>query len=508
MKIRLIAVFFLLLNTVLAFAQDERPNIIFILSDDLGYGDVSSINENSKILTPNIDRLAQSGITFTDAHTSSSVCTPSRYGILTGRYNWRSILKKGVLGFYGKSIIESERTTMASMLKDKGYATACIGKWHLGFEWATTDGQTPQDKADRNNLDYSAKLKGGPTDLGFDYYFGVDAPNYPPYAYIHNDKIVGKPNEYFTFEKELDSRPGTGVKGWKQVDVMPTLQKKTIDYIAKAARKRKPFFMYLPLTGPHTPVVPTEEFLGQSGLNIYADFVMQVDAYVGNILDALEQNGLAENTLVVFTSDNGCSPHADFEELARLGHDPSYIFRGTKADIYEGGHRVACFLRWPEKIKQPQIIDEPISMVDFMATFASIVQYTFKDDEAEDSFDLSGLLFKQPKPSPKRESLVMHSINGSFSIRKGHWKLEMCPGSGGWSFPRPGKQTEDLARIQLYDLREDIAETQNVASVHPEVVEALRSELKKIVGNGRSTPGKAQENDGTFIAERMQWMAP
>ena len=498
----------LILFSTSAIAQNQKPNIVFILTDDLGYGDIAALNEQGKIKTPNINRIAKAGVTFTDAHSSSAVCTPSRYGILTGRYNWRSTLKSGVLGFYGKPIIPTSRTTMASMLREKGYQTACIGKWHLGLNWTTKDGQKPVDNGKANNLDYAQKLTGGPTDLGFDYYFGVDAPNYPPYAFIQNNEILGNPNEYYTFDKELDSRPGTGVKDWKQVDVLPVLNKKTTDFIAEASKNNKPFFLYLPFTGPHTPVVPTTEFLGKSGINIYADFVMQMDAYVGDILDVLEKNHVSDNTIVVFTSDNGCSPHANFPELAEKGHDPSYIFRGTKADIFEGGHRIPCIVQWPNGIKAGQKVAQTISLVDFMATFANLTDYQLKNNEGEDSYDLTPLFKKASYRKTIREATVHHSINGSFSIRKGKWKLELCPGSGGWSDPRPGSDAENsLPSIQLYDLEKDIAEENNVQASNPKVVAELTALLTKYVNNGRSTPGPKQDNEGNFLPARMEWMS-
>ncbi|SDD65649.1 sulfatase family protein [Niabella drilacis] len=481
----------------------QAPNIVFILADDLGYGDIRANNENGKINTPNIDRIARAGIRFTDAHTSSSVCTPSRYGILTGRYNWRSSLKQGVLGTYGRPLITDNRSTLATMLKKQGYQTACIGKWHLGFNWKTTDGKPPVDAPGKNNLDYTARISGGPVDLGFDYYFGVDAPNYPPYAFIENDRLVGHPDRFLTFEKPLDSRPGAGLSNWNQEEIMPRLQQKTEEYILQASKNRQPFFLYLPLTGPHTPVLPSAAFKGKSGLNIYADFVMQADAYVGTVLRSLQKAGIADNTILVFASDNGCSPGANFEELEAKGHFPSYILRGAKADIYEGGHRVPCLIQWPRRIKGDREVKQPISLVDFFASFAHITGYPIKDHEAEDSYNLYPLLANPGFSGSIRSDVVMHSIDGSFSIRKNNWKLELCPGSGGWSAPRSNANTEGLPPVQLYNLSNDIEEKNNVQAQHPRVVKKLTDLLIGYIEKGRSTPGKPQKNNGTFIPKRV-----
>ncbi|WP_346238375.1 arylsulfatase [Niabella insulamsoli] len=495
----------LMLQAGLCLAQ-ETPNIIFILADDLGYGDVGAFNMNSKIKTPHIDQIAAQGLKLTDAHTSSSVCTPSRYSILTGRYNWRSPLKNGVLKPYDQPLINKERTTLASMLKEKGYQTACIGKWHLGFNWKTTNGAAPVDKKHENNIDYLAPLTGGPMGAGFDYFFGVDAPNYPPYTFIENNRITKLPTEFLTFDAMLDSRPGKGLPDWDQEQIMPRLEAATVSYIQKAAGNKKPFFLYLPLTGPHTPILPTPAFKGRSGLNLYADFVMQADAYVGKVLQTLARENISENTMVIFTSDNGCSPRADFLKLATLGHDPSYIYRGMKSDIFEGGHRVPCVISWPAKIKKGGTITQMVSMVDFFATIAHIVGHDIKDNEGEDSFDFYTLLSKPGSRRAVRDAIVMHSIDGSFSIRKANWKLELCAGSGGWSLPR-NQDAKDLPPVQLYDLNNDVAESENLALKYPEKVKQLTALLTKFINEGRSTPGKPQANEGVFNSKQVFFLS-
>ncbi len=284
---------------------------------------------------------------------------------------------------------------------------------------------------------------------------------------------------------------------------MPTLQQKAVGYINEKTKSKTPFFLYLPLTAPHTPIVPHEAFLGKSGLNKYADFVMQVDAFVGEILNSLKRN----NALIVFASDNGCSPQANFKELEEKGHDPSYIFRGMKSDIYEGGHHIPCIIQWPAVIKKGgQICPQPISLNDFMATFANITGYKIVDHEAEDSFNLFSL-FKNPhSKTPAREAIVYHSIDGNFSIRKGKWKLALSAGSGGWSFPRAEEEEEGMPTIQLYNIETDIAETHNVQAENPQIVKELTELLIRYVKNGRSTSGSPQKNDGVFLGARMKWM--
>ena len=478
-----------------AKATDKKhPNIVFILADDLGYGDVSCLNKNGKIQTPNIDNMAEAGVTFTDAHSSSAVCTPTRYGILTGRYNWRSRLKQGVIGIYGKPLMDPNRTNMGSMLKKQGYQTACIGKWHLGRNWPTTDNKPPVNKAGENNVDFTQPITGGPEDVGFDYYFGTDVPNFPPYCFIENRHTVGIPSVFYAKHPYGDCRRGIGIPNWKMEDILPTLRQKAADYILEASQKEQPFFLYFPLTAPHTPIAPSEKFKGKSGLNAYADFVLEVDDVLGHILNTLKKAGVYENTLVVFTSDNGCSPQADFPFLTEHGHDPSYIYRGNKADLYEGGHRIPCLLQWPAQIKTPHAINQTVCLNDFMATMAEITGYSLADNEAEDSYSLLPVLIHTDVDHIIREATVHHSINGSFTIRKGDWKLLMAAGSGGWSYPRPGKDTIGLPPVQLYNLKVDPSEEFNVYGEHPEEVNELKSLLKSTLkraevrsGNRRKT---------------------
>lgn len=487
-----------------------KPNIIFILCDDLGYGDVAVLNPEGKIKTPHMDRLAKTGMYFTDAHSGSAVCTPTRYGVMTGRYCWRSKLKSGVLGGLSPRLIEQGRLTVADFLRQQGYATGCIGKWHLGMDWARPEGKPVSElniepREQVWNVDYSKPVTNGPTAVGFDYYFGISASlDMVPYTYIENDRVTALPTEDAEFllyegREGRTCRKGPTAPGFHTSQVLPKLEEKAASFIrekAGGAKSGKPFFLYLPLNSPHTPIAPTKEWQGKSGISFYADFVMQTDATIGAVQDAVDQSGIGENTLIIMTSDNACSPSADFAELKSHGHNPSHIFRGNKADIYEGGHRVPFLVRWPAMVKAGGKSDQVICLTDLFATTADILGQKLPDSAAEDSVSFLPALKGEDK-GPLREATVHHSINGSFSIRQGKWKLELCAGSGGWSEPRPGSPGEKgLPDTQLYDLSADIGERKNVVAEHPEIVSQLTALLKKYIDEGRSTSGPPQKNDG------------
>lgn len=499
-----------LLWQVESHAAAGKPNIIYILCDDLGYGDVACLNPEGKIKTPHMDQLAKEGMTFTDAHSGSAVCTPTRYGVITGRYAWRSRLKSSVLGGISPRLIEQGRETVASFLKKQGYATACIGKWHLGMDWVIKPGKDVSEnsieKADQVwNVEYDKPIKNGPNSVGFDYYFGISASlDMVPYTYIENDHVTVNPTEDKEFAMFYGvagkhTRKGPTAPGFDAMNVLPDLTKKAVAYInqqAALAKKDTPFFLYLPLASPHTPILPTKEWQGKSGLNSYGDFVMQTDWAIGAVMKALENSGLTENTVIIFTSDNGCSPSANYPELLAKGHNPSHIFRGTKADIFEGGHHVPFIVRWPAKVKAGSFYDHTVCLTDFFATAADILGKKLPDAAGEDSVSLLPVLLGKTK-KPVREATVHHSINGAFAIRQGEWKLELCPDSGGWSAPRPGRNDgSGLPPIQLYNLTSDIGEKNNVQADHPEIVAKLTKLLEKYVAEGRSTPGKPQTNNG------------
>lgn len=470
-----------------AQAKPKHPNIIFILADDLGYGDVRAMNPEGKISTPNIDKIAAEGLTFTDAHSPSSVCTPTRYGILTGRYAWRTRLKENVLVPYDPPLIEGGRTTLPGMLRQQGYRTAAIGKWHLGMNWTTQDGQRPIDKPERNNLVYAASITGGPLDQGFDDFFGMDAPNYPPYTFMEQRSLIGRLDSFYQKHAYRDCRQGTGVQHWNLEQILPTLKQRSVQYIKDAKGAGKPFFLYLPLTGPHTPIAPSRAFKGISGLNAYADFVMEVDDLVGAILDQLKTSGQFDNTIVIFSADNGCSPEANFKFLKQLGHHPSGIYRGHKADIFEGGHRVPLLVQWPARIPAGKTIGQTVCLTDFMATFATLTSHRLKDNEAEDSYNILPLLLKPNYQKNIREATVHHSYLGDFAIRQGKWKLILTAGSGGWSFPIKPEDVKGLPLVQLYDLEADPGETTNLESRFPEKVVSMKGLLEQYKESGRST---------------------
>ncbi len=492
--------FFLYLAALLSIASNsavavqKQPNILYILADDLGYGDVQCLNpKRGKIATPQLDRLASQGMTFTDAHSGSSVCTPTRYGLLTGRYAWRTTLVSGVLGGVSPPLIASERLTVASLLRAQGCSTACIGKWHLGLGWTKWEDAEEHKKHPGWAFDFSKAFTRGPVECGFDSFFGISASlDMPPFTFLENDRVTALPTTAKTW-----IRKGPAAPAFEAIDVLPTLTRKAVEYLGARAADAKaghPFFLYLPLNSPHTPIVPSAEWQGKSGLSPYGDFVMQTDACVGEILAALEKNGLSENTLVIFTSDNGCSPAADIAGLEKLGHFPSQDFRGAKADIWEGGHRVPFFVRWPGKVKAGAQCDTTICHTDFMATVAEITGAKVPDTAGEDSFSILPNLLGTGKSA--RPSVVNHSINGQFAIRDATWKLEFCPGSGGWGKPGDIEARKDgLAAVQLYDLAIDLGEKNNVEAEHPDVIKRLTAQLDAIVANGRSTPGAPQEND-------------
>lgn len=482
--------------------KQKQPNIIFILADDMGYGDVSYFDNNSKLKTENLDRMAQEGVVFTDAHSSSSVSTPTRYGILTGRYNWRSTLKNNVLYGYDKALIPADRETMASMLRKNGYTTAGIGKWHLGWDWDNID-------AGKDKVDFSKPVQNGPTTRGFDYFYGFcGSLDMAPYVYIENDMPTSLPDRETVNEGKYSWwRKGPTGADFVHEEVLPNLVDRACNYIKEKAKADQPYFLYLPLPAPHTPILPTEEFRGKSGIGEYNDFVLMVDAMVGKVLQAVKESGEDGNTIVVFTTDNGCSPAAGIKEMEAQGHRPNSIYRGHKADLFDGGHRIPCILRWPEGTK-PHEVRQTVCLTDFYATFAAINGYKLMDSEGEDSYNLLPAIVSETEIDPIREATVHHSIDGQFTIRQGDWKLLLSASSGGWSAPTPTDTLalDSLPPIQLYNMKDDPSETTNVEAEHPEIVSRLRALMAKYVREGRSTPGAPQKNDGEYPWKELDWM--
>jgi arylsulfatase A-like enzyme len=491
----------------------SRPNVIVILADDLGYGDVQCNNpERGKIRTPNIDRIAAEGMRFTDGHSSSGVCSPSRYTLLTGRYHWRTRLQAGIVGVFGGPLIAPDRLTIASLFQQRGYRTACIGKWHLGWEWPipeteaalfhakalTPDNQpTPEQRALWQRV-FSQPVTNGPTTRGFDSYFGTDVPNWPPYCFVENDRTLGIPTTFLRADllgNNQASLAGPALEGWTLEPILPALSDRACGFISRAAADATPFFLYLPLTAPHTPLAVTEEWKGQSQLGVYADFVMQTDAVVGRILAAIDEHHAADNTLVFFTSDNGCAPYIGVPEMERNGHFPSGPLRGYKSDVWEGGHRVPFLVRWPTVVKGGSVCGQLVLQADILATCAEILAAELPANAAEDSFSLLPLL--RGSEQPVRQSAIHQSSGGLPAIRRGDWKLIFGPGSGGWSKER------DAQKAQLYNLAEDLGEKRNLYAEQPEIAAELTALMEQIVANGRSTPGAAQPNDQPFDWQRF-----
>ncbi len=494
-----------------SFAAD-KPNVLIILADDLGYGDVQCYNpERGKIPTPGIDRLAAQGMRFTDAHTSSGVCSPTRYALLTGRYHWRSRLQQGIVSYLEEPLIVPDRLTLAGLLKQQGYRTAAIGKWHLGWDFQLTAAERKllkshggkaggDDEAKIAANDearsawqtiYSRQFRGGPITVGFDSYLGTDVPNWPPYCFIENDRTVGIPSELLpaaALKKNQASLQGPALAGWKLENILPTLTDRACEFITDAAKKPEPFFLYLPLTAPHTPISVAEPWRGKSNLNEYADFVMQTDATVARVLEALENSGAAGKTMVIFTSDNGCAPYIGAKELEEKGHFPSGPLRGYKADAWEGGHRVPFIVRWPGIIKPATRCDALVQQTDLMATLAETPSTKLPDTAGEDSVSLMPLLKGSDKPT--REYAISHASSGLPTLRKGSWKIIFGQKGGGFG-GAPGVAETG----QLYDLATDLGETKNLWAEKPELVTELTATMTRLVNEGRSTPGAKQQND-------------
>ncbi|BCX48011.1 arylsulfatase [Haloferula helveola] len=487
----------------LSHAAEQKPNILVIYADDLGYGDVGCYNpERGKIDTPHIDALAAQGIRFTDGHSSSGVCSPSRYTLLTGRYHWRSRLQKGIVNHWAAPLISPSRLTIGGLAKKHGYRTACIGKWHLGWNWPIPEGKKslfsgPKKGAKATDAHravwketFSKPIGGGPTAVGFDEYFGTDVPNWPPYCFIENDRTVGIPTEFGSdalFRPNQASTQGPALEGWMLEPILPALGDRAVEFIEREAKTPEPFLIYLPLTSPHTPLSVNDEWKGKSGLGAYADLVMETDAVVGRVLKALDDAGVTDNTLVVFTSDNGCAHYIGTAEMEKKGHFASGPLRGYKSDTWEGGHRVPFIVRWPGVAKAGGVSGQLVHQADLMATFADAIGAELGHDEGEDSFSLVPLL--KGSDEPVRTTSVSASIRGLPSFRTGSWKFIPGSGSGGWTGGGAKKG------VQLYNLAEDLGEKNNLADQEPARVSEMRIAFEAIISNGRSTPGPRQPND-------------
>ena len=462
------SIIFLLLATA---AVADHPNIVFVLADDMGYGDPQSFNAESKIATTNIDALASAGMRFTDAHAPAAVCIPTRFGLLTGRYPHRANLK------LDKAVLEADRQTLPMMLRRAGYKTGAVGKWHLGFDNLKSAGY---------NYDYTKRFGGGPFDRGFESYWGIHASlDIPPYFYIQNDRAVTDPTHQVE-ASDSDGwspiqgafwRAGKMAPGFDHNEVLGNIFEHAVHFIGRQTQDA-PFFLYVPLTGPHTPWLPPKNLEGKSEASMYGDFVLQVDQGVGRITEALTKGGLDENTIFVFTSDNG--PVWYQADVDRYGHRSTHHFRGMKGDAWEGGHRVPLIVKWPGRVAAGSQSDQLVCHTDFFDTFESIVGLKdAKNDRHPDSYDFSATLLGKPDSGQTRDMYIMRSSGGMFTYRKDNWKLIDGLGSGGFSKPRRMKPETDGPQGQLYDLASDPSESNNLWSMHAEKV----AELTKLMQN-------------------------
>jgi arylsulfatase A len=503
----LFACVLLVASAAMADENLERPNIVVILADDFGVGDIQAHYPDNKIPTPHLDRLVQQGMSFTDAHSSSAVCSPTRYGLLTGRYNWRTRLQEWVIAAYEPPLIAKDRPTLPGFLKRHGYHTACIGKWHLGWEWPGPQRSRMTEKRNGQAFlewDFTKPIEDGPTDRGFDCYFGVDLPNLPPFTYIENARVVTQPTEKFRPDQSegvvLPTRfAGTpAAPNWRMQEILPEITRRAVDYVQHRAKEKQPFFLYFSLTSPHEPVVPSKDFQGKSGIAPIADFVMQTDWAAGQVVKAIDDAGLAEDTIVIFTADNGHSHYTGWEQLVAAGHQPSGPYRGHKGDIWEGGHRVPLVVRWPGRVEAGSRSDQMVCLTDLFGTCAEIVGAELPAQGAEDSLSFAPALLGKPNEDG-RTTLVSHSNFGEFAYRDGPWKLVLRMGEPNLERSR-GKPTV----AELYNLDSDVGEQTDLAEERPEIVKRMKNDLKTLVDRGTSRRGQTASNDTVVQVEITQ----
>lgn len=476
-------------------AQKKRlPNIIYILADDMGYGDLSANNPEAGFKTPHIDQLTEQGMRFTDAHTTSGVCTPSRYSILTGRYPWRSRLPDGVLKGYSRTLIDDWTPTVAAMLKTRNYHTGVVGKWHLGFDWVTL----PENRSLLNNplygileemnpkhIDFSKQPTKGPKEQGFDYSYVLPASlDMPPYCYLENGRLV-EPLSATT----KGSKPDTGYTGafWREglmspnfdfFGVVPRFVEKATDFIEKSSKSTQPFFLYFPMPAPHTPWMPTPAYRGATTVGEYGDYMKMVDDAVATITKKLDDLHIAENTLLVFTSDNG--PYWRINYVQKYHHNSAGIFRGMKGDVFEAGHRVPFVVRYPGVVKAGSVSRTTITQASFFATCADLVGIKDPHFQTEDSYSILPVLKGKAADVEGEEAIVHFSSKGTYAIRKGPWKLITKLGSGGMTNPAEIKPEPGGPTGQLYNLETDIREEHNLFLQYPEKVKELSELLERI----------------------------
>ncbi len=466
----------------------QRPNVILILADDMGIGDIRGLNPDSQIHTPNLDEMCAHGITFSDAHASSSLSTPSRYAIMTGRYNWRTTKKGGVLGNMDAPMIPADRSTIADMFKSCGYTTAAIGKWHLGQKWPFKNNKQTVD-----NIDFTKRIADGPTDRGFDYYYGTFSPQGAPHVYILNDRVEKQPDKVFEESGGglYKIAAGVGHSDWSPETMQPHLADKAIEYLDSRKESQTPFFLYMALTAPHIPLFPSPEFKGKSTIGDYGDLVMMIDDIVGRINNKLKETGQYENTIVMFAADNGCAGYIHVPAMNKKGHYPSYIYRGYKSHGWEGGHRIPFILSWGNRYSN-QVENSLVSLTDLYATFADMLGYNIGDREAEDSFSFWPAINGTEELA--RTDLIATSGGGYFTYRTPQYKLIFNAGNGTAEEYKISGQPD----LQLYDLYDDPEEEENLASnsAYAGLIKEMAARLKGYIENGRTTPGPKQQNDG------------
>ncbi len=483
-------------------AEPAIPNVLILYADDLGFGDLGCYNADSKIPTPNLDRLAAEGMRFTDGHSSSGICSPSRYALLTGRHHWRDF--HGIVNAFGSSVFKPERLTMPEMFKTKGYETAAIGKWHLGWNWDAI--RKPSAKPLRKGseaawgfdaFDWTKPIPDGPLAHGFDHYFGDTVINFPPYCWIEDDRVQRAPDTNMDTAKwktikegNWECRPGPMVSDWDPYQNIPTTTRRGVEFIKSQASQDKPFFLYFAFPSPHAPIIPNDEFDGRSQAGPYGDFVVETDDACGKLLRALEDSGQAANTIIVFTADNGPEKYA-YARDETYGHWSSHPLRGLKRDIYEGGHHVPYLIKWPGVTKAGDVCDALVSQIDLIATFATIIGFDLPSDSAEDSHDLVPLL--SGDVDSVRTTHVHNTSANQYAIRHGDWLLidhqtgYVSGQNQAWE-KRHGYSTQDDAAVQLYNLKSDLGQRHNLAVQEPKRVADLQGMLKQIREQGHSAP--------------------
>jgi len=487
-------------------AEGRPPNIVFILADDLGYGDIGCYNETSKIPTPNIDRLATQGMRFTDAHSPSTVCTPTRYSLLTGRMAFRNGMKGVFTGVGGPCLIEEERLTLPGMLRAKGYKTACIGKWHIGMTFLDKAGKPINENGLEavQRVDYSRASPDAPIHRGFDVFFGtVCCPTTDwLYAYVEGDRIPVPPTGIVDrgplpkHPYSRDNRPGMIAPGFDLEEVDLVFLEKSQRFLEQHVKEspEQPFFLFHSTQAVHLPSFPADRFKGKTSSGPHGDFIFELDHVVGELMKTLERLGIADNTLVMFSSDNGPEVTTTLHMRADQGHDGARPWRGMKRDNWEGGHRVPFIARWPGKIQAGSASDQTINLTDVMATCAAVAGATLTSDSAEDSYDIFPVLLGKQGSTPVREYTLHQTIKLALAIRKGRWKYLDHKGSGGNGYDgkRLGRyriaDSAPQAPGQLYDLKADPGEVTNLSAKHPEVVQELKAQLEKYKHEGRSAP--------------------